>query len=150
MAKAKWLNRNMLPAPYLTLCFSEKEFRDKVADIGDLDHEDFGPWITPHCDATTHSAWSSNVVPVWIACFVCMRPGALLEREKDLPYIVGVLAHEAWHAYCAWHRHRVGGDGRDEEVEAIGVGHITANLYWEYMRRRKLEEKRRAKSRKNK
>lgn len=124
-SKFEWLDRRIAhPGPFLTLCLSEEEFHQVMAH---MEIKQYGDWLSPQADATTHHLISSNNAR---ACVVCMQ-----RNEGRNPIeVAGLLVHEAvhvWQDYCE----RIGEKSPGVEQEAYAIQAIAQELMAEYARR---------------
>lgn len=130
MTGLKWLERNFLPLPYLTLCLTEKEFERELKRLKSPDRPRF---VSSGANATTHTLQHEKG---GLVCLVCLEGW----EEKGLSQIVGLLAHEATHVFQEAmddYREQKPGD----EVQAYGVQHITQQLFEAFTKRTKLKAK---------
>lgn len=130
----KWLDRTLFKGPYLTLVFSEAEFRSAVRRLG---IKDAGGWLPDACMACVHTYQQRGD----LTCVVAMNPNAL---DADPLDGVGTLIHEATHV---WQKveslHSLGEHGRfGSESEAYAVENIAMRLIDEYKRRWEQHRKR--------
>ena len=122
----KWLDRRIAaPAPYLTLCLSESDFKQALKHC--KIYQDC-EWIkTKWSHATAHHLDNGKGERV---CIVCINASG----ERTPIEIAGLLVHEAvhvWQDYCA----RIGEDAPGVEQEAYGIQSIAQELMSEYARR---------------
>lgn len=123
--KPRWLGRDTVLAPYMTLCTSQKEF-DAVVKHCKLPH--VGQWM----DTDTHKA----LVHTWegegrLITVVCISPAAFEAEPID---VACTLVHEAVHIFqrlCD----SIGEDHPSREFEAYSIERIAEQLMREFVRR---------------
>jgi hypothetical protein len=128
MSKPKWLDRSVsMPGPYLTLCLSEREFKDALRHIKFSTHN---KWIkTERANATTHFMVNEGGETT---CIVCMR-----DHEGRNPIeVAGLLVHEAVHIWQD-HAQSIGEEHPGWEQEAYAIQSIAQELMAEFARRMK-------------
>lgn len=122
--KAKWLNRNLIVGPYVTLCTTEAQYQYEMRR---LDIKSPGPWIgNAQSDATTHEMRNSKGEQVFIVCL-----GDCSEVEGI--QIAALLVHEAVHVVQSFFE-SIGEDRPSSEFEAYAVQHVSQQLMYEYAR----------------
>lgn len=127
MIKIRWLSRNTLVTPYLTLCLTEKEFLAVNKHLGE---KSVPLWLPKNCGAVTHTYESNKD----LTCIICLDRNEALKR--DLHEVCGLLAHEATHVWqnlCE----SIGEKEPSREFEAYSIQMISQRLIEEYLRRTK-------------
>lgn len=126
--RPRWLGRDTVRAPYLTLCLSEQEF---VA-------------AAKHCDITSPGEWMDEdrhkaVTHTWglkngrMVCVVCLSPKW---PDADPVDVACTLVHEAVHVVqrlCD----SIGEGEPGREFEAYAVERVSEQLMREFSRRQK-------------
>jgi hypothetical protein len=121
---AKWLGRDLIVGPYLTLALSEKDFQQVLRHCK-VPRDDWSPWVsTPQADATMHRLTNADGGMV---CVVCLRNAS----SKEGVQIASLLVHEAVHIWQAW-RDFVGEHSPSAEFEAYGIQAISQRLMTAY------------------
>lgn len=133
MRNYRWLNRTLFNGPYLTLVFSEAEFRSALRR---LNAKADGAWLPDECMACVHTYRQKGKS----TCIVSMHPDALTGDPLDG---IGTLIHEATHVWQEVEDlHSLGEHGRfGSESEAYGVENIAMQLILEYRRRYDLHHR---------
>lgn len=119
----RWLGRDTVRAPYLTLCLSSAEFR-RVAR--QLKVEDPGTWKTESQVACVHT-WENAGR---LCCIVCIDPA----EDVDPIDMACMFVHEAVHVFqrlCD----SIGESQPSREFEAYSIERISEQLMREYVRR---------------
>lgn len=124
--KPRWLDRRIAaPAPYLTLCLSDGEFRAALQHIEAADSP--AQWVTPGADATTHHYQNAAGSAV---CIVCLSG----HEGRDPVEVAGLLVHESVHVWQEY-ADRIGETRPGSEQEAYAVQSIAQELMAEFARR---------------
>lgn len=113
--RVKWLDREMLIGPYLTLVTNQEQFD---AAMKHLKQHDIGVWLRPSANAqvSTMEHESHGIV-----CVVSINP-ELSTLDAAL-----TLSHEAYHIFCRWMEH-IGEESPGEEIVAHSVKNIAVIL----------------------
>jgi hypothetical protein len=123
----KWLNRDLIVGPYLTLVLSEKEFH-KVLRHCQIPREDFVPWLkSGTADACMH--WFNNPKKQ-LVCVVALQVREGLAGAQ----IAALLVHEAVHIWQQF-RERIGEHSPSTEFEAYAIQAISQRLMYAYAER---------------
>lgn len=85
----RWLGRETVLAPYLTLCMSESEY---LAAVKHCNVKDPSPWLNANHKACVHT-WELDGK---ITCVVCLNPAA---RTADPIEVACDLVHESVHVF---------------------------------------------------
>lgn len=125
--KPEWLNRNLAnPAPYFTLCTTEKMFYKELRALK-IPLGQYPPFLsTKQSNATTHTLENSEGR---LCAVVCIHP----RTDLDPLVVAGILVHEAvhlWQTYCQ----DIGETSPSSEFEAYGIQHLAQQLMYEYKR----------------
>lgn len=127
--KVRWLNRDLINGPYMTLALSEKAFL-KAMKHCKIKKADAGPWIkTPQSDATAHFLEAPDGSHV---CIVALRTKKGTTPEQ----IVGLLVHESVHIWQQFKR-RIGEHEPSDEFEAYSIQSISQNLIAAYSKEKR-------------
>jgi hypothetical protein len=119
----KWLNRDLILGPYVTLCTTEEEYREAVAHCK-TPLEKMSPWVNDGADATTHSL--ENTLGEMV-CIVTIRVIA----GEDPVAVAAMLVHEAVHVWQRW-RASIGEHAPSKEFEAYSIQIISQRLMQAY------------------
>lgn len=120
----KWLDRDLIVGPYLTLVLSQQEC-DKAFAHCKLPKGEWGPWIkTDHADATLH--WL-NRHDGELVCIVAIRWREGISGIQ----IAAMLVHEAVHIWQKF-KERIGEDQPSAEFEAYAIQSISQRLMEAY------------------
>lgn len=124
----KWLDRDTVLAPHMTLCLSEKEYLAAAR----------------HCKVERPDAWMDEsrnmaVVHTWeragrLTCVVCLHPDALVSTNPI--QVACALVHEAVHIFqrlCD----SIGESEPSREFEAYSIERISEQLMTDFVRRMK-------------
>ena len=117
----KWCERKLIVGPYMTLCFSEKEFRAAMRRI--KAPEPFPPFVTEGYGATTHIVRTSRGLVTVI--------GIDIPKKCDLIEVHGLLLHEAVHVWQAFVRD-INEDHPSDEFEAYSIQMLAQELFKAY------------------
>lgn len=126
--KPKWLERDLIQGPRLTLVLSQAEMDSLMRTL----NHPLRPYLNPGAPATTTFFDSSNgdVVAVVGLNFA----EALAHTGIE---VAGILVHEAVHIWQEWCKSR-GEDEPSIEFEAYSIQTISQRLMEEYRRRYEL------------
>lgn len=121
----KWLDRDTVHAPYVTLCLSGKEFlrAAKHCNVGNP-----GPWLDETRSMAEVHTWENNGA---LTCVVCLHPDAL---GSDPINVACTLVHESVHIFqrlCD----SIGENAPSREFEAYSIERISERLMREFKRR---------------
>lgn len=117
----KWLDKpNSHPAPYMTLCLNEKQFKEALARIKITTPIDF---VGRGSNATTHIFTLDGKV----TCIVCLRPA----KHHTLNQIYAVLVHECVHIWQEL-REMIGEKNPSSEFEAYTIQWICQQFFYAY------------------
>jgi len=120
----KWLNRDLIVGPFLTMVLSEKECHKAFRHCR-LPKDKWGPWIkSDHADATMH--WLDNPNGN-LVCIVAVRVRPGLAGIQ----VASILVHEAVHIWQQF-RHRIGEEHPSAEFEAYAIQTISQRLMEAY------------------
>ncbi len=126
----KWLNRELIVGPYLTLCLSQEEFDEVSKHL----KAPPSPWLVSGKGATTHTFISKDAegggTAPGLACVVCIG-GA---EGQDPIGVACLLVHEAvhvWQRFCD----EIGEDKASKELEAYSIQWIAQQLMYEFKER---------------
>lgn len=123
--KLRWLDRDTVRAPFMTLCTSQKEFED-IARHCRL--ENVGQWINTDTHKAVVHTWESSDA---LTCVVCVSPDAFKADPIDAAC---TLVHEAVHIFqrlCD----SIGEAHPSREFEAYSIERIAEQLMREFARR---------------
>lgn len=121
----RWLDRDTVRAPHLTLCLSEKEFKQAAAHCK---VKDPGPWMDEKRNKAVVHTWENGGL---LTCVVCLHPDALGADPID---VACSLVHEAVHIFqrlCD----SIGEASPSMEFEAYSIERIAESLMREFVRR---------------
>lgn len=121
----KWLGRDTVRTPHMTLCLSAKEFECvarhcKVSDPG--------PWIDEQRQAACVHTWERKGI---LTCVVCLLPSALGDDPIE---VAGTLVHESVHIFQSL-CDSIGERNPSREFEAYSIQRISQELMTEFRRR---------------
>jgi len=123
----KWLNRDLIVGPFLTLVLSERECHKAFRHCR-LPKDKWVPWMkSDHADATMH--WLTNPNGN-LVCIVALRvrPGISGVQAAS------ILVHEAVHVWQEFRR-RIGEENPSAEFEAYAIQAISQRLMEAYAAR---------------
>lgn len=121
----KWLSRDTVRAPYVTLCLSDKEFQ-RAAKHCKVDNP--GPWLDEARNMAVVHTWDNNSA---LYCVVCLHPDAPGSDPID---VACTLVHESVHIFqrlCD----SIGENKPSREFEAYSIERLSASLMREFARR---------------
>jgi hypothetical protein len=121
----KWLDRELVAGPYLTLATSEAAFQ-RVLRYLKVPREKWLHWLDDNSLGCMHPLGTTSGR---LACVVCVRLG---EEEEGIAAAT-TLIHEAVHVWQAWRR-RNGENEPSAEFEAYAIEAISRSLMKEYAR----------------
>lgn len=129
--KIKWADRHISrPAPYIALCFNQKEYNDVIDWFG-IDH-DRSRFINNGAHATTHVLIEEGS----FACIVCL--GDI--KNKSVVEVYGLLAHESVHIWQAYVE-KIGETRPGDEQEAYAVQAVFQSLMTAFLEKSKKVKK---------
>lgn len=121
-ARVKWLDRDIIRGPYLTLCTTPEQFDAVNAYLGIDDAPEFQK--TDHSDATLHTMEHEQH---GLCCVLCLG-----STEGRTPIeIAGLLVHEAVHVWQKFSAY-IGEDAPSKEFEAYSIQTIAQTLMAAY------------------
>ena len=123
---SKWLKRDILVCPYLTLCLSENDYFRMMKHM--KVEKPWPVWVNSDCDGTTHMI--ENEGDRKTAEIVCLNP----LDPSDTVSVHSLIAHEAVHVWQ--HTCEVERIVPCKELEALGIQVITWRLIEDYERQR--------------
>lgn len=121
----KWLDRDTVRTPHLTLCLSQKEFL-RVAKHCNV--RDPGQWLNETRNKAVVHTWESGGL---LTCVVCLSPDAVTSDPID---VAVTLVHESVHIFqrlCD----SIGECAPSREFEAYSIERISEQLMREFKRR---------------
>ena len=121
----KWLDRDTVRAPHVTLCLSDKEFQRAVKHCK---VENPGPWLDEKRNMAVVHTWENQGA---LACVVCLHPDA---AKADPIQVACTLVHESVHIFqrlCD----SIGEASPSAEFEAYSIERISEGLMREFKRR---------------
>ena len=122
--KNKWLERDLLTLPHITLCLNEKDFKATVKSI--MKGGYVPEFLVSGAHGTMHTFESTDGgMPT---CVVCIQP-----HESDPISTTSLIVHEAVHVWQVF-RDYIGEKDPSREFEAYGVQRIAHILLQEYER----------------
>lgn len=119
----KWLDRDTVYAPYMTLCLTEAQY---LRAVKHCKVQNPSPWLSPNHKACLHT-WEMEGK---VTCVVCLNPDA---READPVDVACTLVHEAVHVFqrlCD----SIGESEPSREFEAYSIERIAGRLMREFVR----------------
>lgn len=126
MSKPKWLDRDTVRAPHMTLCLSEKEYLAAAKHCGIADP---GKWMDEARQKAVVHTWECGGI---LSCVVCLHPDT--PKAVDQIEVACTFVHEAVHVFqrlCD----SIGEDAPSREFEAYSIERIAESLMREYVRR---------------
>lgn len=118
----KWLCRDLIVGPYLTLATSEKAFQ-KVMRHCNVPVEQWGRWINEGANATAHTLNQGGK----LIFVVCIQP----EADTTPIQIAALLVHESVHVWQQF-RQSIGETNPSSEFEAYSIQAIAQCLMQAY------------------
>lgn len=120
----KWLPRDLITGPHLTLVLSERDFHRAMGHMK-VPMEQRGGWVrTRQSDATTHMLEHPER---GLACVVALR----VRDGIDGVQIAALLVHEAVHIFQEWRQYH-GEQRPSSEFEAYAIQAIAQRLMTSY------------------
>lgn len=119
----KWLDRDLIQGPYMTLATTEREFH-KAMDHCEVSKHDRPQWVSENADATVHHLTNPQGEMVEIVC-IKLRP------DTTGIQVAAMLVHEAVHIWQRW-RESIGEDEPSREFEAYSIQTISQRLMYAY------------------
>lgn len=120
----KWLDRDTVRAPYLTLCLSREQFLRAAKHCG-IDNP--GEWMEEGRHTAVVHTWEKDGK---LICVVCVHPDA---RGADPIQVACTLVHESVHIFqrlCD----SIGEHAPSREFEAYSIERIAERLMREFVR----------------
>lgn len=127
-AKHGWLPNSLNILPHYILVFTAKEYRAVLKELG-IKHTNF-PFVESGANACVRHF--ETVGGGMDTCVVCIYESCL---EQSVPYICGMLAHEAVHVYQTAMEY-LGEKAPGREIQAYAIQHITEELISTFFNRR--------------
>ena len=127
----KWLERDMLIGPYVTLVLSEKDFRKAAKHCG-LKPSSMPTWVSAKANATVHRLDSAKGT-------VCIVALDTTSKPKPLE-VAGILVHEAVHIW-QWYVEDIKESNPSVEFEAYSIQTISQRLIASYLEQTKKPRK---------
>lgn len=121
MKRSRWLSRELVTGPYLTLCTNDEQFR---AALKHLKVKSSAPWIPAGANACVGTYDSPGK---GVACIVCIH----VDKKRDAVSTVGILVHEAVHVWQSF-RDAIHEDQPSAEFEAYSIQAIAMRLIEAY------------------
>lgn len=119
----RWLDRDTVRAPFVTLCLSEQAYR-KAAKHCKVEPD---PWMDIKRDTAVVHTWEMDTK---LVCVVCLNPKAV---KADPIEVACTLVHESVHIFqrlCD----SIGESQPSREFEAYSIERITERLMREFVR----------------
>lgn len=125
----RWLDRCLLPGPYLALCTTPKEYQQvcKHLKVAKADRPEF--LYRDNADAAAHF-FSRHKRTTAVVCISA-------RKEHSIPQVYALLVHEAVHIWQDT-KEQYGEKRPGDEVEAYAVQALAQRLMEAYARQAKL------------